>query len=525
MQGQLLGTPAYMAPEQAQARHDLVDQRTDIYGLGAILYEILTGRPPFVAPKTSEIIRKVCNEAPTPPRQIVPGDRAGPGGRLPEGAAQGEVRPLCHGGRAGPGGPPLPRRRAGQGVRRAVDHAGRRAGRAGNRTKVAAAAALARDRDDRPGRQHRLVSRRAERGRGPGPAGSPGRPSAHQGRRYRLRRPARPAPEGDSSRTPWPTTSSSPAGSRATRRCAWSTAGPTSRWATSVRKLGRLVESEAAYRKAIAMLEPLTGRRRTWGVRRSSRWPGPAPCWPTCWSAAGPTRARPDALYRQAARGAADPGRRQAGPGRHHRGHPPPGPDLEEPGRPAPARRQVRPGQAGLRPGHRRARAGPRPRDAKRTPRSATSWRWPFDARGWIRRELGDADGGRGRLPPGARPAREAGRRVPHRAPPSRGAGPGAATAWACIERRHRPAGRRRGPPTPRAPAGGAAGPGLPRPPRVSPRAGPDLDRTSATCCSDQNRPAEAEPVPPPRHRGQRRNRRQVARRRPDPARPGQVPQ
>lgn len=71
MQGQLLGTPAYMAPEQAQGRHDLVNQRTDVYGLGAILYEILTGRPPFMAPKTAEIIRKVCQEAPTPPRQIL----------------------------------------------------------------------------------------------------------------------------------------------------------------------------------------------------------------------------------------------------------------------------------------------------------------------------------------------------------------------------------------------------------------------------------------------------------------------
>ncbi len=71
IQGQLLGTPAYMAPEQAQGRHDLVNERSDVYGLGAILYEILTGRPPFIAPKTAEIVRKVCKEAPTPPRQIV----------------------------------------------------------------------------------------------------------------------------------------------------------------------------------------------------------------------------------------------------------------------------------------------------------------------------------------------------------------------------------------------------------------------------------------------------------------------
>jgi serine/threonine-protein kinase len=71
MQGQLLGTPAYMAPEQAQGHHDQVDERTDVYGLGAILYEILTGRPPFIGPKTSEVIRKVCKEQPIPPRQIL----------------------------------------------------------------------------------------------------------------------------------------------------------------------------------------------------------------------------------------------------------------------------------------------------------------------------------------------------------------------------------------------------------------------------------------------------------------------
>jgi serine/threonine-protein kinase len=71
VQGQVLGTPAYMAPEQAQGRLDLLDRRTDVYGLGAILYEILTGQAPFTGTDTQEVLRRVIDEPPVPPRQRV----------------------------------------------------------------------------------------------------------------------------------------------------------------------------------------------------------------------------------------------------------------------------------------------------------------------------------------------------------------------------------------------------------------------------------------------------------------------
>jgi PAS domain S-box-containing protein len=70
--GQALGTPAYMAPEQAAGRLDRIDRRTDVYGLGAILYEILTGQPPFGGAETAEVLRKVREEEPVPPRQHWP---------------------------------------------------------------------------------------------------------------------------------------------------------------------------------------------------------------------------------------------------------------------------------------------------------------------------------------------------------------------------------------------------------------------------------------------------------------------
>lgn len=66
--GQVMGTPAYMAPEQAQGRLDMVGPWTDIFGLGAILYEILTGGPPFVGKTTVEVLQRASHAEVVPPR-------------------------------------------------------------------------------------------------------------------------------------------------------------------------------------------------------------------------------------------------------------------------------------------------------------------------------------------------------------------------------------------------------------------------------------------------------------------------
>jgi serine/threonine-protein kinase len=59
--GSLLGTPAYMPPEQANGDVALLNRRADVFGLGAILCEILTGKPPYVGRSSEEVRRKACN--------------------------------------------------------------------------------------------------------------------------------------------------------------------------------------------------------------------------------------------------------------------------------------------------------------------------------------------------------------------------------------------------------------------------------------------------------------------------------
>src|SRR5262249_6060121 len=69
--GVIRGTPSYMAPEQARGAKELT-RATDVYALGAILYELLTARPPFKAETTHETMLAVLLEKPTPPRALRP---------------------------------------------------------------------------------------------------------------------------------------------------------------------------------------------------------------------------------------------------------------------------------------------------------------------------------------------------------------------------------------------------------------------------------------------------------------------
>ncbi len=95
--GQVLGSPQYLPPEQAAGQRGRVSRRTDVYALGATLYHLLTGRPPFQAESLAQTLHLVLHAEPVAPRLLNPSVPARPGNDLPEVPGEGTGPPVSHG--------------------------------------------------------------------------------------------------------------------------------------------------------------------------------------------------------------------------------------------------------------------------------------------------------------------------------------------------------------------------------------------------------------------------------------------